>query len=355
MAHISPNAPLVTKHLFAPNARSYYIGQAVGWATYAALLYALSPEHGTATTIATAIWCVAGMIATHALRVYVDRHPWHAISELALTFVIAVAVIPAVMTLVQVVLLTILRSHHVSAAGIAAHFLQGILVIALWCAIYLGAQELRRRRAAEIEALRLALIAQTAQFQALRAQLQPHFLFNYLNSLRELMNEDHERAERALLELSGLLRYTLRADQLETVTLKDELGAVESYLSLEKIRFEKRLRLRYDVDPSSLTAKIPPMLLQTLAENGLKHGIAKLPAGGDISISAVLKNGILRIRVANSGSLRCANVSNAVGLKNARERLRLVYGDRASLDLRASGENEVLAEVTIPRSDGEGS
>jgi two-component system LytT family sensor kinase len=97
-----------------------------------------------------------------------------------------------------------------------------------------------------------------------------------------LIDENRERAKEVVDLLSELLRYTLRADRVDTVSLAEEPRAVEDYLSLEKVRFEERLRLHFDIARDSLTTKVPPMLLQTLAENGVKHGIAKLPAGGDL-------------------------------------------------------------------------
>jgi LytS/YehU family sensor histidine kinase len=200
----------------------------------------------------------------------------------------------------------------------------------------------------------MALIAQTSQFHALRSQLNPHFLFNCLNSLRELIDEDRDRAKQVIDQLSALLRYTLRADRVETVSLKEELAAVEDYLTLEKVRFEERLCTRLDIDPRSLEARLPPMLLQTLAENGVKHGIARLPEGGELVIVTHVLEGNLHVEITNTGKLSDAKEgSSAVGLDNARERLRLMYGDHASLTLEADGGSKVRAEVVIPlRSNG---
>jgi len=188
----------------------------------------------------------------------------------------------------------------------------------------------------------------------LRSQLNPHFLFNCLNSLRELIDEDRNRAKQVIDLLSALLRYTLRADRVETVSLKEELGAVEDYLALEKVRFEERLQTRFAIDPRSLGAKLPPMLLQTLVENGVKHGIARLPAGGELVVVAEVVDGNLRVEVTNTGRLSDATEgSSAIGLGNARERLRLMYGDSAALTLGAVDESKVRAEFVIPlRSNG---
>ena len=128
-------------------------------------------------------------------------------------------------------------------------------------------------------------------------------------------------------------------------------------LALEKVRFEDRLRIRFDIDPQSLEAKLPPMLLQTLAENGVKHGISKIPAGGELEVVSQVLQGVLRVEVTNTGKLWAETQdSSALGLDNARERLRMMYGESASLTLTAKDENRVCATVVVPvRSNGLGS
>ena len=336
------------------DARAYFLCQLAGWGAYGAAIYFMSAGRGSSGAVAgTALWCGCGMLGTHLLRTYSRRHPWHTIPQLLPRLACAVLLIPLAMIGVQLSTRPLLegpQAHDAPGWVVVAHFFQAFIVVTLWCALYFGAHEIRRRRAAEMEALRLALEAQVAQFHTLRAQLNPHFLFNCLNSLRELIDEDRGRAQQVVTQLSELLRYTLQADRVDTVSLKEELRAVEDYLSLEKLRFEERLRLRYDVAPEVLAAKVPPMLVQTLAENGLKHGIAKLPAGGELSIATRVAPGSLQIEVTNTGSLGAANGPPGVGLQNARERLRLVYGENAWLTLRAAGPGTVQATVTIPFS-----
>ena len=328
---------------------AYYIAQLVGWGLYTTFIYLISPGPKTPEVAANSLlWCGCGLLGTHLLRTYVNRHPERTMMELALRFAIAIVLIPALMVSAQMLAYGMLRKQDLHSAGVVAHFFQALLIISLWCALYFSAHEFRKRRAAEMEALRLALVAQVAQFHALRSQLNPHFLFNCLNSLRELIDEDRDRAKQAITRLSELLRYTLRADSVETVPLREELAAVEDYLALEKVRFEERLRLRYEIAPEALSVKVPPMLLQTLAENGLKHGLAKLPAGGELSIVAFFADGNLQIEVTNTGTLAPENGSTAIGLENARERLKLVYGEQALLRLRVDGGQKVHAIVTIP-------
>ena len=330
---------------------AYYVAQLVGWGLYALFIYFVSSGPRGAEAAASALlWCGSGLLGTHLLRIYVNRNREQTTAKLAARFIVAIVLIPAVMVSAQALTYGMLRKPGLHSGGVAAHFFQAVLIIALWCALYFSAHEFRKRRLAEMEALRLQLVAQVAQFHALRSQLNPHFLFNCLNSVRELIDEDRDRAKHAVTRLSELLRYTLRADTVETVPLKEELTALEDYLALERIRFEERLRLRYEIAPEALAIRIPPMLLQTLAENGLKHGIAKLPAGGELSISAAVTGDNLHIEVTNSGTMAETNGSTAIGLENARERLKLVYGEQARLTLRVNGTQKVHAVVTIPLS-----
>jgi two-component system sensor histidine kinase AlgZ len=328
------------------NSKGYYLCQSTGWGAYAILIYLMSSgNRRPGYTTILLVWCACGMIGTHLLRTYAKRYPWQTIPQLIRRLAFAGLLIPSAMISAQI---AFTDGHNRHGWPIFAHYVQAFILVLLWCALYFGAHEIRKRQVAEMEALRLALVAQVSQFHLLRSQLNPHFLFNCLNSLRELIDEDRERAKQALTHLSELLRYTLHADRVETVSLRDELHAVEDYLSLEKIRFEQRLRLRYEIAPEILSAQVPPMLVQTLAENGLKHGIAKRPAGGELSIVAYRANGNLQIQVTNTGLLDPPNGASAVGLENARERVRLIYGESASLTLSATPNEKVQATVTIP-------
>jgi two-component system, LytTR family, sensor histidine kinase AlgZ len=338
--------------------RAYYVSNLAAWGLYGLLQYELPPEpRGLPVAMGAVAWCSTGLLGTHLLAWYADRRSWKTVSQLVIPFAVGTLVLSAVMNAARAAVGTLwFHEPFQSTHGwvVLAHYVQGVLVISVWCAVVLTANEVNHRRSAEMEALRLALIAQASQFRALRSQLNPHFLFNCLNSLRELIDEDRNRAKQVIDQLSALLRYTLRADRVETVSLKEELEAVEDYLTLEKVRFEERLRTRFDIDPKSLEARLPPMLLQTLAENGVKHGIARLPAGGELAVVTEALDGNLRVEITNTGKLSDATEgSSAVGLDNARERLRLMYGESASLTLAAAGESKVRAEVVIPlRSSG---
>ena len=351
-----PEKPEATRHRFTGD-RAYYVSQLSGWTLYAVLQILLSPEpRVTRAVMFAAAWCGTGALGTHVLRWYAHRHRWQTVRQLVAPFAVAALVIPTMMNAARFAVHALIYHENIRtepAGVVVAHSIQAVLVVSVWCAVFLSANEATRRRLAEMESLRLALIAQVSQFRALRSQLNPLFLFNCLNSVRELIDEDRHRAKEVINLLSTLLRYTLRADGVETVSLREELRAVKDYLLLEKVRFEERLRIQFNIDPQSLDATLPAMLLQTLAENGVKHGIARLPAGGELAVMTQVLQGTLHVEVTNTGVLSAAtDNSSAVGLDNARERLRLMYGASASLTLTAMDEHRVRAAVTIPMRVG---
>jgi LytS/YehU family sensor histidine kinase len=164
-----------------------------------------------------------------------------------------------------------------------------------------------------------------------------------------MIGEDPALARDMVTRLANILRYNLQRDRRHTVPLSSEVEAASDYLALESIRFEDRLRVHLAVDPAVYQNPVPPMLLQTLVENAIKHGVEDVPSGGDLFIRAGAKGGELRIEVENSGSLaELRTDSTQIGLANARDRLRILYGDRATLRLTANGAGRVTATVLIP-------
>jgi signal transduction histidine kinase len=219
-----------------------------------------------------------------------------------------------------------------------------------WTIFHTAAQALRRAHRAESEALRLQLQAKEIELRALQAQVNPHFFFNSLNSVRALIYEDREAAARMIDQLAGLMRYALQSGHAETVPLAAELEAVQAYLEIEKIRFEERLRVRIDVEPGLERVMLPPMSLQTLVENAVKYGVEQNTRGSDILIRAWRHGGATRIEIANAGAIgRPGRLgqSTQVGLANARKRLELAVGAGASLEL-AERDGWVRATLQLP-------
>jgi len=210
--------------------------------------------------------------------------------------------------------------------------------------IYFALHARRQRDARELE---LTLDARNAQLEMLRAQVNPHFLFNCLNSLRALIAENPERAASMVTSLSDLLRYSLQSDRRHTVSLAEELAIVDEYVSLERVRFEDRLRFERTLDPGVLETRVPPMLVQVLVENAVKHGVAALPEGGVVRVRATLDGGNMTLSVSNSGSMRHAYDAGGHGLRNVMTRLRLLYDHHASFSLTDT-TSETVATVTLP-------
>lgn len=200
-----------------------------------------------------------------------------------------------------------------------------------------------------------AMLAAEAQLTALRAQINPHFLFNALTTIGYLIEAAPDKALQTLLQLTKLLRAVL-SRQAEFTTLGDELNLIESYLEIEKARFEERLSLSIDVDASLRRIKIPSLILQPLVENAVKHGIAENRIGGEVAISARLKdiqNGspMLEIIVRDPGCRHSENSNyseNGVGLENVRGRIRTHYGPAASLILTIGDGGPTTARLTLP-------
>lgn len=228
---------------------------------------------------------------------------------------------------------------------IAVCWVNGFIIFAGWLCIYFFYHLLDRYS-------RLRIEVKEAELRALKSQVNPHFIFNSLNSLRALIDEDPPRARLAVTQLANLLRYSLQSAQAEAVAFEDELRVVNDYLALEQVRHEERLKLRLDIAPETLGLAIPPLVLQTLVENAVKYGISPRPEGGQIEVVARCENGQLKLMVTNPGELPAATAkangnSTGLGLKNAADRLQLFFGDRATLRVRAAAPL-VVAEVTIP-------
>lgn len=240
--------------------------------------------------------------------------------------------------------------------AMGASIINGTLVLVGWHCIYFIYHVYERVQRLQVEKLRLAASVKEAELRALKSQVNPHFLFNSLNSLRALIDEDAPRARESVTRLANMLRYSLSSGQLETVVLEEELRVVEDYLALEQIRHEQRLQVRFEVAPGARRQSVPPMLLQTLVENAVKYGISTRRGGGEVVIAAMVEHDALRLRVTNPGDLNApatpsaarAGSSTGVGLRNASERLKLIFGDRAMLRLLAEPAGCVTADVHIP-------
>lgn len=208
----------------------------------------------------------------------------------------------------------------------------------------------RKYRDRELHASRLEAQLARAQLEALRSQIQPHFLFNTLNTISELVHESPDAAERMIVRLGDLLRLSVDNAGAQEVTLRRELDFLRAYLEIEQARFRDRLSVRMSIDPDTLDARVPNLLLQPLVENAIRHGIGERAGPGSIDVSAGREDGRLRLEVRDDGGGLPAGgaVRERVGLGNTRARLRQLYGAEHRFEVRGAPGGGVSATVTLP-------
>jgi signal transduction histidine kinase len=214
----------------------------------------------------------------------------------------------------------------------------------------------KESRSRELRASQLETRLAQAQLRALKSQLQPHFLFNTLHSISALMLTNVSAADAMLARLSELLRLSLDNNSVQETTLNREVQFVEGYLEIERMRFGDRLQVRCDVDPDTLDAQVPHLLLQPLVENAIRHGASRRAAGGEVWIVTTRRDDDLVIEVGDNGPgfspHREGAGKHGVGLNATRERLRVFYGDRQSLDIHSAPDRGTIVRVKIPWDSG---
>ncbi|RPE80912.1 sensor histidine kinase [Vulcaniibacterium tengchongense] len=315
---------------------------------------------GAAGAERVAIWLAAALgaglwLASGALRLLALRRRWFALSPAALLVRLAAGLALGAFLLQLMArgvlvgadaagFLDLPRGDDYGPREMLAYTLQVSVFLGLWLALWSGWHLLRHRRESELARLRAESQRSALELDALRARLNPHFVFNALNNLRALINEDTARAREVVTRLSNILRHSLEHSQRESATLREELAVVDDYLAVERVHYEERLRVHCDVAGDALDAQLPPMLLQLLVENAIKHGIACTPGGGELGVAAWREGDRLAVEVSNPGRLGAATPGHGVGLAYLRARLAREPGHR--FELRQNGPR-VLARLEI--------
>ena len=205
----------------------------------------------------------------------------------------------------------------------------------------------------EARAMQTSIQARDAELKALKAQINPHFLFNSLNSISALTSIDPARARDMCVLLGDFLRLTLGLGEKTSVRLSEELDLLQKYMAIEKVRFGTRLTMHEEIQEESKACLLPPLLLQPLVENAVKHGIASLPEGGDVRLAVQRQNGRLAILVENSWDPEAPpRRSGGLGLKNVQQRLEARYGKEARLSVNTEGERFQVT-LSIPAESEE--
>jgi hypothetical protein len=342
--------------------RFYWRAQVVGWLAVNLFLLVHAQLNAAPRAsmplrlIALGGFALCGMASTHVLRGWLRSAgavigPWPRLAGHGGVGVVGAGLLMAAgvfaLPLLAPGLAAEIWTEHPAAAFAARLFLCASLCTG-WLLLYLGYESVRSYQSALTERARYEAALKDAELRALRGQLNPHFLFNALNVLRRLAATDPSRTRQAITQLAGLLRDTLNGGEQPAIKLSAELRQVDAYLQLEKLRFEERLEIVWEVPPEAMERPVPPFSVLTLVENAVKHGIASRIAGGRLVVGAVLAADATVVRVTNSGTLPADPRTGRVGMQNLRERLRLLYGERATLELRAAAGEQVVAELRVP-------
>jgi two-component system LytT family sensor kinase len=338
--------------------RIYWILQCSGWSIYAVLLIFfsfLAERLSTPLLIFHIINALYFLISTHIFRNYLVKNRWlsQPPAKLIPKVLLATLILSVSNSVYQIVLDVILTDQSLTSE--LTIFTMFVLVFTIWVFYFLWA--LIYFIYIYFEKINQSLKNEAAIYEIelnnLKSQLNPHFMFNALNSIRALIDEDPQKSKSAVTKLSNILRNSLVQNRRKLIDFNDELKTVTDFLDLELIRYEERLQVELDVAPEAQNYQIPPLMLQTLVENGIKHGVSKLKEGGRISISVQIDNSLLKIAVRNSGQLNNSAIDGSgsgYGIENTKKRLSLIYGNSASFVICNEDDKTVLTEISIPQN-----
>lgn len=348
--------------LRVPTRLVYWATQIGGWALYLIVFSLLAYwERGESVRMDVVLAQYAiGLGISHGLRAIIIRNHW---LERSIGFTLPRLILAAlVMGVASFASETVAHHLLIGMAGMGQYWMPGevlariinwTLLLSIWSFCYFAYNYFIRHRRDEIRNLRLETANRENQLSTLRAQMNPHFMFNALNSIRALIDEDPEQAKKAITQLSAILRNAMATVKRRTVPLGEELDIVKAYLALEAIRYEERLRVSIEVEEGLEREPVPPMLLQTLVENAVRHGVAKLPQGGDLRIGVHRGLNATVMSVSNSGQYEPGKINGTgIGLRNTRKRLEMLYHGEAHLHIE-NRDGMVVTEVQIPKTEKE--
>jgi signal transduction histidine kinase len=330
----------------------YWIFQLAGWGFLPLFAFAMGASRAPGMMAISWWGAVSGLIISDLWHRMLQRRVRSGVRITWKLVCCAILVLGVLHTAVQLIGYIVIRPFG-DVHGVA--WLPGALlswwaVYLVWNIFYMAVLSLRRANRLEAESLRLEISAKDAELRALQAQVNPHFFFNSMNSVRALIYEEPDAAALMIDQLASVMRYALQSGQHDTVPLAAEIEAVQAYLAIEKIRFEERMQVSVEIGLGLEQVRIPPMALQTLVENAVKYGVEASPTGSEIRIRAQrMDDGMVHIEIANLGAILPFANSTKVGLVNTRKRLALALGSNANLDL-TENSGWVRATMTLPEA-----
>lgn len=339
---------------------NYWWCQIIGWGVVGLsfLFYAnfIKEEITIQYVLKVTFLVLGGLVSTHLLRWYMKKNNWLLLPVERIIGRLCVAVFltslfysALVMVLDQVSGIDENRRNLDFLTRLFANILNVGMFIVPWVLFYYFYHYMVKSRKQQLDTLKLEALVKELELKTIKAHINPHFIFNALNSIRALIDEDPSRARNAVTHLSNILRSSMQAEKLETVPLEKELNIVKDYLALEYIRFEDRLKIEYNIHDDTLNQPVPPMMLQTLVENAIKHGIGKQLSGGVVKVTSHFFNNYHQLTVQNSGYLNGHANADGFGLSSTRNRLDIMFEGKASFEMSQNGEL-VVAKVLIPKT-----
>jgi two-component sensor histidine kinase len=336
--------------------RSFWIAQLIGWALLGGSNFTIQSILGFPFSLAFAnsfYVFLSGFTVSTIYRFIIRKIDWTKWKIWGLLFFILISsgILAALWLWATGMLFELFEpQYRLTFREVLGNLGNGCIIFLMWNSFYFFFKFYAKFHSAEIEKWKLAAEIKEAQLGTLKAQINPHFVFNTLNNIKALILEDPNKARTTLMNFSELFRYALLNTKKELISLSEEVSIIKQYLELLAIQYEERLSYRFEIDEEILDEKIPPMMLQLLVENAIKHGIALSKNGGELIIHIYPKGKIYCVDVKNTGQINeRASIESRLGtgLKNIKERLKLIYGSKASLQL-FENVPYVVASLKIP-------
>jgi len=330
----------------------------IGWGSFALIyiFFALTFDKTSPQFfLRLLVFVLLGILITHFMRWVIHRvdlllKPLNRQIPgfIFLTFIIAVFIAIVEIGVYKLLNLEGEENNYTLFGLILVNTFNTIFYLFIWNCIYFIYHYVQKSRKQQLDTLQLEALVKTLELQTIKAHINPHFIFNSLNSIRALVDENPQRARKAITELSNILRSSMQVEKMEMVPFEKELYIVKDYLALENMRFEDRLKIEYQIDEDTLDQPVPPMMLQTLVENAIKHGISKQINGGVVKIISDFKGDYHELAVQNTGSLNGYVNSEGFGIPSTTNRLSLIYGEKARFEIKQINPLLVEAKVLIP-------
>ena len=338
----------------------YWLCQFIGWGASMAIgifyYLTLSVRKIDHFFLIIVLSVLLGIFITHLMRIIVLEYKLleKPIQTQIIVFIVLTIIFSIVYAFADVSLSKLLGLRDdggvkISLANeVTRNTISNFFLLFIWNLIYYTYHYVQTNMRQEVDTLKLQSIVKELELKTIKSHINPHFIFNALNSIRAMVDENPTRARTAITELSNILRSSMQAEKLETVPLERELNIVKDYLALEKMRFEERLIIEMAIDEDTLGQQVPPMMLQTLVENAIKHGISKKIHGGTIKVISDFVDNHHELVVQNSGQLDSYINEDGFGVKSTQYRLNLLYQGKATFEIKNVNLDMVESRITMP-------